>query len=91
MFLKPKLNVMIPSIPQLLRSEIKNDQTDLNEILYKNLCLDENGAFEPEAKVKPPSYKLLKGKVYNGYANRPLNIVELLDANIYITLVFVVS
>jgi len=82
MFLKPKLHAMIPSIPQLLHSKIKNNQTDLNEILYKNLCLNENGAFKPEAKVKPPSYKPLKGKVYNGYANRPLTIVELLGANI---------
>jgi len=44
--------------------------------------LDENSTFEPEAKVKPPSYKPLKGKVYNGNANRPLTIVELLGANI---------
>lgn len=60
--LKPKLNSVFPSTLQHTHSKINNGQTDLNEILHKNLCLDENGTFEPEAKVKPPSYKPLKGR-----------------------------
>lgn len=53
--------------------------------------MDESGTLEPEAKAKPPSYKPLEGKVYNGNANRPLTIVELLGANIEIIAVFVVA